>query len=98
MLAPLRLSPGPSFCPVLGSSPTIRAEPVAHAVVEAVHHHVHRDIDRMGEALRIGAAMRLHHHAVQPEHHRAVVAARIEPLAQPVQARPGQQIADLRRQ
>ena len=67
-------------------------------VVEAVHDHVHRDVDRMGKALRIGAAVRLHHHAVQSQHHRAVVAARIEPFAQPLEGRPHQQIGDARGQ
>ena len=65
-------------------------------IVEPVHHHVHRDVDRMGEALGVGAAVRLHHHAVQPQHHRAVVAARVEPLAQPIERGPQQQIGDLR--
>ena len=40
------------------------------------------DGDRRREAERVGAAMALHHDAVQPEEHRAVVAARVEPLAQ----------------
>ena len=52
----------------------------------------------MREALRIGAAMRFHHHAAQAEHHGAVVAARVQPLAQPLQPRAGQQVADARGQ
>src|SRR3954454_3575144 len=44
---------------------------LAHMIVEAMHDHVHRHIHGMGEALCVGAAMRLHHDAVQTEHHRA---------------------------
>ena len=75
------------------SSP-LRCQALADQLVEPVHHHVHRHVDGMGKAFRIGAAMRLHHHAVQPDHHRAVVAPRIEPLAQPLQPRPGQQVGE----
>ncbi len=58
---------------------------LADMVVEPVDHHVHRDIDRMGKTLGIGAAVRLHHHTIQPQHHRAIVAAGIEPFAQAIE-------------
>src|SRR4051812_5486637 len=67
-------------------------ESLSYAVVETMHHHVHRDIDRMGESLRVRAAMRLYHDPVQTEHDRAVIAARIEPFAQSVEARTGQEV------
>ena len=70
----------------------ISGQVLADVVVEPVHHHVHRHVDRMGEAFGVGAAMRLHHHTIQPQHHRAVVAPRIEPFAQPIQRRAQQQI------
>ena len=48
----------------------------------------------MGEAERVGAAVALHHHAVQAEQDGAVVAARVHPLAQPVERRAGEQVAE----
>src|SRR3984957_8984850 len=57
------------------SAALVQSDPgqiLADAIVEVVHHHVHRDVDGMREAARVGAAVRLHHDAVQPDHDGAV--------------------------
>src|SRR5581483_10295575 len=63
---------------------------LADQLVEPVYDHVHGHVYRVREPLGIGAAMRLHHYTVQSHHDRAVVAPRVEPFAQPVQAGTGQ--------
>src|SRR5579875_1959881 len=69
-------------------------EPVADSLIEAVHYHVHSDIDGVSEALGIGAAVRLDHNAVQPDHHGAVVATRVQPLTQMLQTAARQKIGE----
>ena len=86
----------PSFLsPPLRFSSRNPREIFADVVIEPVHHHVHRDIDGMGEAFGVGAAMRLYHDSVQPDHDGAVITPGVEPLTQPVEARPRDQIGDL---
>ena len=51
----------------------------------------------MGETFGVGAAVRFHHDAIQPDHDRPIIPPRIQPLAQPVQARAGNEIGDLGR-
>ena len=55
--------------------------------VGALLDQIDRHADRIGEAERIGAAVALDHNAVQAEEHRAVVAPRIEPLAEQLERR-----------
>src|SRR5579883_3494 len=74
------------------------ADPVADLVEEAIDLHVDGDADRIGKAQRVGAAMALDADAVEPEEDRAVVAARIEPLAQLLERARGEEIADARHQ
>src|SRR3984957_6586963 len=69
---------------------------LAHVVVEAVHDHVHRHIDRVRESLRVRAAMLFYHTAVQPEHPRPIISARVQPFAQPLQPLSCQQVGDAR--
>ena len=63
-------------------------------VIVTLRDQVDRDADRVGEADRIGAAVAFDRDAVEPEEHRAVVAARIDAQLNLEQGTPGQQIAD----
>src|SRR4029077_9851963 len=69
-------------------------ELLADLVEEAVRFHVDRDRNGVGEAERVGAAMALHRAPLQTQEDGAVVAARIEPAAQPIERAAGEDIAD----
>src|SRR5258708_8810553 len=71
---------------------------VADVVEEAVDLEVDGDADGVGEAMRVRAAMALDADALQAEEDGAVVAPRIESLAQLAQRSRRQPIADARRQ
>ena len=53
----------------------------------SLRRHLAREVDGAGKALRVGAAMRLDHHAVQPEEHAAIHLARIHLLPQQPEGR-----------
>ena len=52
------------------------------ALVDAAQGHVDRRVDGIGKAQRVGAAVALHHDAVEPEEQSAARGARIELAAQ----------------
>src|SRR3546814_15224226 len=66
----------------------------ANLLDDAVAVHVDGDADGIGEAQRIGAAVALHRNPVQAQEHGAVVAARIDALAQLLHSRTRQHIAE----
>src|SRR5690348_2097455 len=55
---------------------------VANLVEETVDLEIDSDTDRIGEAVRVGAAMALDADSLQSQEDRAVVAARVEAVAQ----------------
>ncbi len=65
---------------------------------KTVLHHFDRNIDGGCEAQRIGAAMTLHHDAVEPQEHAAIVLARIHALAQRRESARGEESAEPRQQ
>src|ERR1700688_3461942 len=69
---------------------------VADLIDEAVDLHIDGNADRIGEAESVGAAMAFHDNAVETEHHRAIIAARVDAQAHLLQGICGEQIADPR--
>jgi hypothetical protein len=62
----------------------------AYTIVEPVHDHVHRNVDGMSKPLRVGSAMRLYDHPIQPKHNSAVIATGVKEFPQPLQTGTGQ--------
>ena len=91
-----RHEPAPLASRAIGLA--VRARPCSPILAsKLVAHHVVADIDGRGEALGVGAAMALDDDAVEAEEDAAVGFARIHLLAQRLERRARQQIAEPRR-